>query len=143
MKTRTNGRMISQTSTVTTTCRSNESFMSLFNLQLANQKAMLKSGKYDDYKLPQTVNIPVDDICLFSYHIQHLQSEIGEVLEADKRWKNLRKSNFNRQQKIDEIADCFIVLMNIAMFSGVDSQEMLEAIASKIDIVSKRIAEEN
>lgn len=68
--------------------------------------------------------LPADIVQGFSYNVQHLVSEIGEVLEADKRWKSMRKSKFDRQAKIQEICDCFIVLMNIAIYSGIDPDEL-------------------
>ena len=77
--------------------------------------------------------LPTDNVNGFSYHIQHLISEIGEVLTADKRWKSLRKSYFNINEKEDEIADCFIVLMNIAIFSGIEPEKFEKIIIDKIN----------
>ena len=62
----------------------------LFKHQMANQSKMLQDGMYDMFKSEGTTSIPVDDVKLMSYHIQQLMSEIGEVLDADKRWKNFR-----------------------------------------------------
>lgn len=114
-------------------------FKELFDKQLVNQDKMLHDGKYNDYKLDTTITVPVDDIKLASYHVQQLMSEIGEVLDADKRWKNFRNNKYDRDAKVEELADCFIVLMNIAMFSGVDAKEFADAINQKLDIVSERI----
>lgn len=115
------------------------SFKELFDKQLVNQDKMLHDGKYNDYKLDTTIAVPVDDVKLASYHVQQLMSEIGEVLDADKRWKNFRNNKYDRDAKVEELADCFIVLMNVAMFSGVDAKEFVDAINQKIDIVSERI----
>ena len=114
----------------------------LFIQQMVNQDEIIKKGLYDDYKSNETKSVPVDDIRLSSYHIQHLMSEIGEVLDADKRWKNFRNEKYDKSAKLDEIADCFIVLMNIAMFSRIDGIELSEAIKNKLDKVSKRIEEQ-
>lgn len=114
-------------------------FKELFDKQLVNQDKMLHDGKYNDYKLDTTIVVPVDDVKLASYHVQQLMSEIGEVLDADKRWKNFRNNKYDRDAKVEELADCFIVLMNIAMFSGVDAKEFVDAINQKLDIVSERI----
>lgn len=114
-------------------------FKELFGKQLINQDKMLHDGKYNDYKLDTTITVPVDDVKLASYHVQQLMSEIGEVLDADKRWKNFRNNKYDRDAKVEELADCFIVLMNIAMFSGVDAKEFVDAINQKLDIVSERI----
>ncbi len=111
----------------------------LFLKQLINQDKLLHNGSYDDYKLDTTITVPVDDIKLASYHVQQLMSEIGEVLNADKRWKNFRNDKYDRKAKVEELADCFIVLMNVAMFSGVDAVELGDAIDEKLDVVSKRI----
>lgn len=118
-------------------------FSDLFNLQQMNQTAMLVSGLYDEFKLKGTNALPVDDIKLMSYHIQQLMSEIGEVLEADKRWKNMRNKSYCKTNKLEEIADCFIVLMNIAMFSGFSGDEMQQAICDKINEVYRRLQNES
>ena len=85
------------------------------------------------------MSIPVDDVKLMSYHIQQLVSEIGEVLNADKRWKNFRNERYDENEKLEEIADCFIVLMNVAMFSGIDGAQLTKAIEEKLNKVSERI----
>ena len=111
----------------------------LFDKQTANQSKMLVDGMYDAFKLESTKSIPVDDVRLMSYHIQQLMSEIGEVLDADKRWKNFRNKKYSECEKLEEIADCFIVLMNIAMFSGFDGAQLTNAIEHKLNEVSDRI----
>jgi NTP pyrophosphatase (non-canonical NTP hydrolase) len=100
---------------------------------------MLQDGKYDMFKSEDTTTIPVDDVRLMSYHIQQLMSEIGEILDADKRWKNFRNQKYDENAKLEEIADCFIVLMNIAMFSGFNGIELTNAIINKLNEVSERI----
>ena len=111
----------------------------LFNRQMANQSKMLQDGMYDMFKSESTHSIPADDIRLMSYHIQQLMSEIGEVLDADKRWKNFRNQKYDENAKLEEIADCFIVMMNVAMFSGFDSNQLVDAIDKKLTKVSERI----
>lgn len=111
----------------------------LFNRQVLNQSKMLQDGMYDIFKSEGTSTIPVDDVKLMSYHIQQLMSEIGEVLDADKRWKNFRNQKYDESAKLEEIADCFIVMMNIAMFSGFDGAQLVEAIEKKLNKVSERI----
>ena len=114
-------------------------FQDLFNRQKSNQRVMLNTGMYDEFKLKDTTTIPVDDVKLMSYHVQQLVSEIGEILNADKRWKNFRNQEYAKDEKLEEVADCFIVLMNIAMFSGFDENQLARAIENKIFEVSKRI----
>ena len=111
----------------------------LFRHQVANQGKMLHDGMYDMFKSENTVSIPVDDVKLMSYHVQQLMSEIGEILDADKRWKNFRNQKYDEKAKLEEIADCFIVLMNIAMFSGFDGIQLTDAIVNKLNEVSDRI----
>ena len=111
----------------------------LFKHQMVNQSKMLQDGMYDMFKSEGTTSIPVDDVKLMSYHIQQLMSEIGEVLDADKRWKNFRNQKYDENAKLEEIADCFIVLMNVAMFSGFDGVQLTDAIANKLNEVSERI----
>ena len=115
------------------------SFQNLFNRQKANQIRMLQAGMYDTFKSESTKTVPVDDVKLMSYHVQQLMSEIGEVLSADKRWKNFRNVVYDADGKLEEIADCFIVLMNIAMFSGFDDEQIVNAIKNKISEVGQRI----
>ena len=113
---------------------------------MSNQSEMIKKGMYDQYVDWITKNertLPVDHPLLASYHIQQLISEIGEVLEADKRWKNIRNVKYNRVEKLDEIADCFIVLMNITMYSGFDSKQLYWAVNNKLDVFAERIENEN
>jgi len=116
-----------------------ETLEHLFNLQTINQAKMLIDGMYDNFKSESTRSIPVDDVKLMSYHIQQLMSEIGEVLDADKRWKNFRNQKYDKDAKLEELADCFIVLMNIVMFSGFNGYELTKAIKNKLDKVSERI----
>lgn len=114
-------------------------FRDLFDKQKLNQSIMLKAGMYDMFKSETTDSIPVDDVKLMSYHIQQLMSEIGEVLDADKRWKNFRNQKYNEDAKLGEIVDCFIVLMNVAMFSGFEGHQVATAIDKKLDEVHERI----
>lgn len=111
----------------------------LFERQVTNQIKMIEDGLYDDYKSKDVNSIPIDDVKLMSYHVQQLMSEIGEVLDADKRWKNFRNQKYDKNEKLEEIADCFIVLMNIAMFSGFTGSQLTDAIEKKLKDVSERI----
>lgn len=114
----------------------------LFDIQAGNQREMLKEGVYSgQVGGPIYVELPIDSTSLASYHIQQLISEIGEVLTADKRWKSHRQDNYDSQSKLEEIADCFIVMMNVAMFSGFDGEDVTDAIIEKLDVVAKRIKE--
>ena len=122
----------------------NNSFDALFDSQAENQRMMFDKGMYDGFTnkvLDKYTELPIDEPKLASYHIQQLVSEIGEVLESDKRWKNFRNGHYDRNAKLEEVADCFIVLMNISMFSGFSADEVYNAISSKIVEVGIRISD--
>lgn len=125
------------------TSENNYSFHDMFLKQAENQRNMFEKGMYNGFSDNdgKFTELPIDDPKLSSYHIQQLVSEIGEVLEADKRWKNFRNDAYDKDAKLDEIADCFIVLMNVAMFSGFDSVDIYDAICNKIEEVSIRISD--
>ena len=125
------------------------SFGSAFTKQLRNQQALVDKHTYDDYMssndyfelIDCDASLPYDSVQLCSYHVQQLMSEIGEVLDADKRWKNFRNEKYDPEAKLDEIADCMIVLMNIAIFSGFNATDVMSAVNTKLDVVSRRISE--
>lgn len=108
-------------------------FGKIYDKQIEFQNTIL-----DTYNFGVGEILPQDSIDGFSYHIQQLMSEIGEILSADKRWKNIRNGKYDKENKREEIADCFIVLMNIAMFSGFTGKEIEDAIISKIEKNKRR-----
>lgn len=68
-----------------------------------------------------------------SESILGLLCEAGEVLQADQRWKtNGRSTYYNRVEKVEELADCFIFLVNACIYSDVSSFEIMNAISDKI-----------
>ena len=114
-------------------------FVDLYNQQSDCQLDLIQNGVYKDYGVEgRKVKLPADYPRLESYQIQQLVSEIGEVLEADKRWKSFRNGKYDKVGKKDEIADCFIVLMNVAAFSGLSAEDVLEAIEKKITVNNER-----
>lgn len=125
------------------------SFENAFKKQLRNQQALVDKHTYDDYMSSNDyfelidcgTSLPYDSVQLCSYHVQQLMSEIGEVLDADKRWKNFRNEKYDPEAKLDEIADCMIVLMNLAIFSGFNATDVMSAVNTKLDVVSRRISE--
>lgn len=120
----------------------------LFEAQGENQRNMLVNGMYSDFVSDDVsgsiyiFGLPIDNPSLASYHIQQLVSEIGEVLDADKRWKNIRNTEYNKDAKLEELADCFIVLMNICMYSDIDYGTLEDAICKKISVIHDRIKKE-
>lgn len=75
---------------------------------------------------------PGDNLSQFSYHIQAMVEEMGEVMKADKRWKTHRNVRYERDEKLDELADVFITAMNLAIHSGFSIDDVETAIAKKI-----------
>lgn len=124
-------------------CAKDTTLEKLYNAQLLNQRLLFIKGAYDIFKQDTTESVPCDDVSLSSYHIQQLISEIGEVMECDKRWKNYRNDKFDKDAKLEELADCFIELLNIAMFSNFSAKELSQAIENKIEIVKERITKLN
>ena len=121
----------------------NKTFADMFNKQAENQREMINAGTYDGVAAVEYgCELPIDNTRMASYHVQQLVSEIGEVLSSDKRWKNMRNNHNCPENKLEEIADCIIVGMNIAMYSGFTGEQLEEAIFKKIDTVADRVAEE-
>lgn len=75
---------------------------------------------------------PGDNLHEFSYHMNAMTEELGEVLQADKRWKSHRNTKYNPDEKKLELADVFITAMNLAMHSGFSVEEIEHAISCKI-----------
>jgi NTP pyrophosphatase (non-canonical NTP hydrolase) len=84
-------------------------------------------------EVTEVKDLPKDNLEHFSYHIQAMVEELGEVMKADKRWKTHRNSSYNSAEKLEEIADVFITAMNIAIHSGYTSDEVLKEISDKIN----------
>ena len=101
----------------------------LFQKQLEFQQ-LIKQDKFEGY---------VDDPEEMSKSILGLISEAGEVLQADQRWKsNGRNTYFDRDEKIVEIADCFIFLLNVCIYSDVTAFDIVNAVDGKININRQR-----
>ena len=108
------------------------SFKKLFTSQVDFQK--LITGD---------LTLPRDNIANFSYHVQAMVEEMGEVMKADKRWKTHRNTRYVPEEKLDEIADVFITAMNIAIHSGFTAEQVEEAIQLKISDNVRRWEEKN
>lgn len=74
---------------------------------------------------------PIDSVEDFHYSITALVAEIGEVLTADKRWKNIRNAYYDKDEKLEELADCMAFLINAVLYSGFDSETFYNAFAKK------------
>lgn len=82
---------------------------------------------------------PGDNLSQFSYHVQAMVEELGEVMKADKRWKTHRNERFVPEEKLDELADVFITAMNMAIHSGYTTEDIETAISNKIKENYKRL----
>ena len=79
-------------------------------------------------------DVPTDDPNMLAHHLLGLVTEIGEVAQADKRWKrNKRNDHFDYNEKLKEIADCFIFLINVCLYSNISFYQLLTATESKIE----------
>ena len=87
------------------------------------------------------VDCPGDNLNQFQYQLAAMIEELGEVVKADKRWKTHRNTRYNVYEKIDEIADVFIVAMNIAIHSGLEAKDVEGAILNKIHENIRRLEE--
>lgn len=106
----------------------NKSFEELFNEQIEFQNSVL--NKCDSQN--EDLVLPVDSVYWFKYHCLAMLEEMGEVLKSDKRWKTHRNKRYEREEKLDEIADVFITAINLCIFSGFDSSVVLDAISNKV-----------
>lgn len=85
-------------------------------------------------------NLPVDDPNMMKQHMLGLVGEIGEVLQADQRWKdNGRNEHYDKEEKLMEIADCLIYLVNVCLYSNIFADELYNATVKKIDKNFKRL----
>lgn len=85
------------------------------------------------------LEVPVDNVNWFQYHMTAMTEELGEVLKADKRWKTHRNVFYDPANKLEELADVFVTAMNLAIFSGFDADQMLEAISAKLSENIKKL----
>lgn len=87
------------------------------------------------------VKCPGDNVKQYVYQFGAMTEELGEIAKADKRWKTHRNTTFDPDEKLDEIADMFIVAMNFAIHSGYSSETIETAICHKIGINLRRLEE--
>jgi phosphoribosyl-ATP pyrophosphohydrolase len=81
-----------------------------------------------------------DDQESYKYQIIAMFEELGEVVKADKRYKTHRKS-YDRVLKIYELADVYIVFMNMLIYSGISYDEFMKYLEEKMRLNFKRIEE--
>lgn len=112
---------------------------SLYYQQKDFQKKVIENIGYYEGSSEDLQELPVDNIEACKYHMLALLEEAGELVKSDKRWKNYRNKKYDKVNKLEELADCFITLTNIALFSGITYDELTKAIFDKIDKNNKRL----
>lgn len=122
-----------RTTKMTGKMKNRQDFYELFSKQVEFQHELLKK------KTGEEVVLPIDSVDWFSYHVQAMVEELGEVLKADKRWKTHRNERYVKDEKLDEMADVFITAMNMCIYSDFDYDDIMEAVARKIEENSKRL----
>lgn len=100
----------------------NDMLFNMFEMQQMFQSQKL--GKLKD-------KVPIDSIEDFRYSMLALVTEIGEVLTADKRWKNSRNDYYSFHEKREELVDCMAFLLNAILFSGIYPADFYNDFVSK------------
>ena len=86
------------------------------------------------------IDLPACDDELLGQFALALYAEMGEVLAANKNWKPWRnKSEYNKADLWEEIADVWIFLINLSMSCGMKSEDVLQEIKRKQTILSERL----
>lgn len=114
----------------------NKTLKDFYEAQIKFQEIINKKYGYANESI---TNIPCDNIYAASYHIQAMAEEFGELVKSDKRWKNLRNSHYDKENKLEELSDCFITLMNIAMFSDITADELVDSLNKKMKENAERL----
>lgn len=104
----------------------------IYKKQIEFQKTVVKDENCD-------CELPKDDVDWFVYHVAAMVEELGEVMKADKRWKTHRNKRYEKEEKMDEIADVAITAMNMAIFSGMTADEFESCLEKKIKENMKRM----
>ena len=113
------------------------SFETVYDKQIEFQKKLTEKIK------GKKINLPLDDVNNFAYHVCAMIEELGEVLKVDKRWKTHRNTEFNSSEKLYELVDVFITVMNLCIFSGFNYNEVLFFVNEKINKNMVRLLEED
>ena len=84
-------------------------------------------------KLLTGVELPKVDYTQLNYTMTALLAELGEVLQADKNWKNWKKTKteVNREDLLDEIVDVYHVIINMTLYLGFDANDVINRFFEK------------
>lgn len=108
----------------------NETMENIFKKQIELQKIAFNK------------ELPNHEPELISYFALGLVGEVGEVLQADKTWKPFNKGIRDEWLTLEELADCWLFLINLTLAEGYDCREIKEMILDKQAIVFERIKKE-
>ena len=124
-----------------------DSFNKMYEDQINFQKKILSRRcnekcepfSYEECEECKQTCLPTDSVDWFKYHCLAMTEEMGEVLASDKRWKTHRNERYVREEKLDELADVFITALNMCIYSGYDSEDIVNAINKKIKENNERL----
>lgn len=118
-----------KTTTMNGKMKSKDWLETLFNRQIIFQ-SIINDDNPDDY--------PCDDVQRYSANTLLMVEELGELLKEDKRWRTFRGEDYDEKNKEEELADIFIVFMNLCLFSQVDAETLIGAVENKMHKNMKR-----
>lgn len=107
-----------------------ETLENIFEKQIALQKIAFNK------------ELPNHEPKLVNYFALGLVGEVGEVLQADKTWKPFNKGTRNEWSTLEELADCWLFLVNLTLAEGYDYRTIKEMVVEKQKIVFERIKRE-
>lgn len=111
-------------------------------LEVCDNFELMYASQVDFQERLTGIKLPADNVDEYQKSVTLLIEEVGELLKNDKRWKNLRWDLYNREEKLNEYADVFITVMNIAIHSGFNKNEVINAVMKKIEINRGRLKEQ-
>lgn len=88
----------------------------------------------------ENVNLPADRPDMIAFYALGLYSEIGEYLQADKRWKLWKNGSktCNKEEAQKELADIWLFLINLTLASDMDVDQIFNVCEQKYAEVLKR-----
>lgn len=86
----------------------------------------------------------IEDVTKMYFCSSAMIIELGELLQTDTRWKEIvtgspRPTKCNKEDFIKEYADVFLYLLNIAIYSGFDIEDIKSAIKNKQNLNFERL----
>jgi len=88
--------------------------------------------------IDRELKLPADDQSRYAKNLLLFFEEIGELLQEDKRWRG-DHSTFRKAAKKRELADVFIVFMNLLIYSGWNLIDLLEYVGFAMDNNDKKL----